>query len=241
MKTDRQIQLNGDLPQRVPALVAQQGLPQGLRLAGKQNALVPHGGAAPDFFDRLVHIPERGRGNRQQAARIGRRPLGLPVVIGSDTGQLQLFIVKPQELLAAKPADVGIHDHRPDAHFVHVFEPFLGVIGSGVHLFIAFGPIHHVAHPGRCGQARIGDAPVADEPPQPAFGIGINAGHGILHPLGHPAGPQVGRFRDMGININNGIATHTLPPSAAGPLGAVLGSPRLFDLVFVLYEACPQA
>jgi hypothetical protein len=45
-----------------------------------------------------------------------------------------LGIVELEELLRAEAADIGLHDHRPDAHFVHVLEICLGVVSSRMHL-----------------------------------------------------------------------------------------------------------
>ena len=114
--------------------IAQQRLAVVLRLAGEEDALVAHRGAAAHFFRRGVDVPERNRGDRQQTARVGRRPLSLPVIVNLHAGQHQLRIVQLQELLRAEAADVGIHDHRPDAHLVHVLQARLRIVGARMHL-----------------------------------------------------------------------------------------------------------
>src|SRR5215472_13580809 len=71
VKTDRQIELTGDLPERIPARVAQQRLTEILRLAGKEDSAMAHGRTATYFRGGGPNVPEGNRGDRQQAARIG--------------------------------------------------------------------------------------------------------------------------------------------------------------------------
>ena len=142
--------------------IAQQRLTVVLRLAGEENAFVAHRGAAAHFLHRGVDVPERNRGDRQQAARIGGRPLGLPIVVDLHAGEHQLRIVQLQELLRAEAANVRIHDHRPDAHLVHVLQARLGIVCSRMHLFVVLGRMLETAHSGGRGHTDIrqGPAPV---------------------------------------------------------------------------------
>ena len=209
VEADRLVQFARHFPQRVPVRVAQQRLSERLRLAGEQNALVAHGVAAPDLGDRGLDVPERRRGDRQQAARVRGRPLGLPVVIDFHAGQLQVLVVHTQEFLIAEAAHVRVHDHRPDAHRVHVGEALLGVERPGVHLVVGRRPLRHVSHPSGRGQAGVGDAPVAQEPPLAALGVPVDARDAVFHPIRHPAGPHVGGFGHVGIDVDDGVAAHT--------------------------------
>ena len=113
--------------------IPEQRLPVVLRLAGEENSFVPIAGTAAHFFRGGINIPERDRGYGQQPARICRCPFGLPIVVDLHAGQHQLGIVELQKLLRAEPADVGIHDHRPDAHLVHVLEARVGIVCARMH------------------------------------------------------------------------------------------------------------
>src|SRR6266849_2993935 len=108
MEADWHIQLDRRLPQRIPMRISHQRQTIVLRLSGEENALVAHGGATAHLLHRGSDVPERNRGNRQQAACVGGGPLGLPIVVDSDAGKHQLGVIQFQELLGPKTAHIPI-------------------------------------------------------------------------------------------------------------------------------------
>src|SRR5690349_14766559 len=104
MEAEGQTKLACHFPQRVPMRVADQGQTIILRFASEQYAFMTHRGASAYFFYRRGDVPERDRGDRQQPARVGRRPLSLPVVVDLHTGEHQLGVTQLQELLRTKSA-----------------------------------------------------------------------------------------------------------------------------------------
>src|ERR1700730_4238133 len=103
MEADWQLQLDRRLPEWTPMRVAHQRQTIVLRLSGEENPFVAHGGAAAHLLHRGSDVPERDRGNRQQAARIGGGPLRLPIVVDLDTGKHSLRVIQFQKLLGPKP------------------------------------------------------------------------------------------------------------------------------------------
>jgi len=214
MKADGQIAVDRDIPQRFPIRVAEQRLAVVLRLAGEENSLVAFFRAAAHFFHRGIDIPERDRGDGQQAARICRRPLGLPIIVDADASQHQLRIVELQKLLRTEAADVGVHDHRPDAHFVHVLEARVRIVCARMHLIVVLRWMLEGAPTRSRGHADASQgAAVADPPALPPARISLDEGHPVAHVGGRAAGPQVWSFGDMGIGIDNGVTAHGIPRS----------------------------
>ena len=157
--------LDRHFPKRIPMRVAQQRLTVVLRLSGEENAFVAHSGAAAYLLHCRLDVPERNRGDGQQAARVGGRPFGLPIVIDLHAGEHQLGIIQLQKLLRAKAANVRIHDHRPDSHLVHVLQARVGVVCSRMHLFVVFGRMLETSHSGGGGQPDIRQGPSRSHQP----------------------------------------------------------------------------
>src|SRR5215831_3123930 len=136
-----------------------------------------HGGTATHLLRGNLNVPEGNRGDWQQAARIGRGPFTLPVVVNLHTGQHQLWIVEFQKLLGAETADIRIHYHRPDTHLVHVLEPRFRIVRAWMHLFVAAGRIFEAA--AACGSSHpgIGQHPAlaAQYPSLSALATGLDS------------------------------------------------------------------
>ena len=213
MEADRQAELDRRFPQRIPVRVTNYRLAERLWLASKEDAAMTHRRAASHLGHRRLHVPERCRGDRQQAARIGRRPFALPVVVDLHAGQHQFRVAELQEHLAAEAADIGIHDHRPDAHPVHVGEPRLGVKGAGMHVFVRVGWGLHVADPGGGRQAEFGDRLAVQEPHLSPASVRGQLRHCVTHVGRHAAGPQIGRFGDVGVDVDDAVCRHALGPA----------------------------
>ena len=223
MEAHRQVQLAGRFPQRVPVAIAHEGLPEGLRFAGEQDAAVAHRRAPAYLTHGRLHIPERGGGDGQQSARVRRGPLGLPVVVGLDTGQHELGVLQFEELLVAETGHVGIHDHGPDADLIHVLETGFGVIGAGMHVREGGRPVHHVAPPGGGGQPDDGNPFAVEIPALPAVLVEVHVGDPVPHRGGDPVHPGIGRLGYVGVDIDDGVRTHWFPLQ----VGACLVPPKL--------------
>ena len=182
-----------------------------LRLTREEDALVPLCGAATHFLHCGGDIPERHRSDGQQAPRVGGCPLGLPVVVDLHAGEHQFGIIQLEELLRPEAADVGIHDHRPDAHFVHVFESRGGIVRPGVHALVVLGRILEAADAGGGGHSDVRHrAALSDHPSLASIGGGHHVRHAVAHAGGRATGPQVGRFGHVSIGVNDRVA-HRMP------------------------------
>src|SRR5581483_8088158 len=58
MEAERQVEFAGDLPQRVPVLIAKERQAVILRLTGKEDAAMAHFLASANFLNGLVDVPE---------------------------------------------------------------------------------------------------------------------------------------------------------------------------------------
>ena len=72
------------------------------------------------------------------------------------------------------------------------------------------GPKGEIPYARSRGQADRQQPFGAQPPPLLAGGIGLNSRNGVAHAGGHPAGPEIGDFSDMGIHINDRILLHSL-------------------------------
>ena len=212
VKTNRQIKFAGNLPERIPMWVAEYRLPEVLRVAGEQNSSMAHRGASADLLGSRCNIPEGDRGDRKEAARIGRRPFGLPIVVNPHAGEHQLGIIELQKLLSAEAADIGIHHHRPDAHLVHVFEARLGLVGPGMHFLVAPRRIFEAAATGSGGHTRIREEAflVSEHPSLSAFGVRLDAWNTVAHTGRRATGPHLWCLGYMGVGIDDGVTAHGL-------------------------------
>ena len=75
-----------------------------------------------DLGDSQVDVPVRRRHDRDEPARVGRRPVAQEVVVGAHAQDLELGVVDREELLAPEAGDVGVDDLGPRPDRIHVRE-----------------------------------------------------------------------------------------------------------------------
>ena len=133
------INLHGSAPYAPLLLMRERRLLEILRLTRKQNRPMACRLTALDFGYRLRDVPERQRAHREQARRIGARPLGEKVVVRLHARELETVVVHAQKILRAEAADVRIDHLCPNAFAVHVREPRTRVVRRGIEeLYHAF-------------------------------------------------------------------------------------------------------
>jgi hypothetical protein len=179
-----------------------------LRLAGEEDAFVAEAGAAFDLGDRGLHVPERERRDRDQAARIGAAPIGQEVVVGAHAGEHQLGILKSEEDLAPEPADVGVDRHGPDRERVHVAQPGVGIVGGE-------GDLGEAVRRGREGLSPAGGRGMADGRDRRAIADDpdLAAGSRVARDVGSQRGvlrgeslrEEVRRLGDVAVGIDDPV------------------------------------
>lgn len=214
---DGEAGVDGGVPDGVPVVVAQEGLSVGLGVAGEEDAAVSHCGGAFDFFGGGVDVPEGDGGVGDEAFGGFGDPVGLEVVPGLDAFQHEVGFFELEEALGAKAGDVGVEDLCVDAGLVHEFESFGDVEGGGVGFFVGGWRGGEFAFPaGEDAGGGVGDFVVGDEPGVDALVVLSDVRDAVAPFVGDAAGPEVGRFGDVCVGVDEGLEGHGCSVVAVG-------------------------
>ena len=204
VEVDRQARLLRDRPQRVPVRLAEERQPEAVRLAGEEDPAVAGVDVALDLLDRFVDVPERHGHDREQAARVGRRPVAQEVVVRAHAHELELVVGDPQEPLAAEPGDVRVEHLGPDADLVHVPQAGVGVVGRGRALLERLRARGERLGPPRDrGETGAAERDAVEHPDVAAVVVALDVRHVLEVALRHAGGPHVGRLGEMRVRVDD--------------------------------------
>ncbi len=164
-------------------------------------------GTALDLADGLVGIPEGCCGDRYQAVGVLARPVDQEVVVGPHALEHQLGLAQLEKAPRTEAADIGIQDLGADPLLVHERETGLRVVGTGGQIVpgIAVGGGKHTVKARHRVRARCAGGAPPDDP----HILAVSPLHtrNVIAPLGgHARGPQIRRFGQMRVDVDDGIA-----------------------------------
>ena len=134
VEVDREAEVLGLVPERVPVLLGQAGHAEDVGLVGHQHALVAAAVGALHFVDAGLDVPEGHGHDRDEAVGFDAGPFDQEVVVGADAFEAQGLVGQGEEVAAAEAADVGVDDLGVHAVFVHPLEPLADFPGAVVGL-----------------------------------------------------------------------------------------------------------
>jgi hypothetical protein len=83
-----------------------------------------------------------------------------------------------------------------------------------MHLPESLGRVVESSHASGCGHTGTRQGPASAHHPLLApIGIALYMWHAVAHPRRRTAGPEVCRFRHMGVGVNDGVSAHGITPS----------------------------
>ena len=212
----------------IPVLVDDRRQPDLLELVTPVEALVAEVGHPSQFSDGRVDVPERQKGQGNEAFRVDAAPLHLEVVEGADAGQRQV-LVQVHERPGKETEQVGVEDLGRNAVAVHDPEAGLGVPSAGIGFLEAGGGGGEELLPPGVGLVLDAEnETVADQPAVPAPFLVPDHTRGAVKQLSRqPARPEVGRLGDVAVHIDDGDQlAHGFPrPGSGGSFGRSSGSP----------------
>ena len=230
VEVDGQAELLAGVEERGPGRLGEVGQPGVLGVRTGDDPAQAHGRASAHLVQRGVHVPPRHERHREDPLARCLLELGAGVVVDLRARQPEGGVVHTEERLVAEPGDVGVHDLGVDPEVVHHLQPGRDLRRRVVHLLD--GDLHPadavdlravaVDDARRTGAA---DVDVVADDPAHAPVDRLLARHEVPVPGRGPRRPQVGRFGQVGVDVDDlDAGEHVVGRCRLGSHG-VLGSP----------------